>query len=113
MPGPVELTTLKGNCLCPAFLERDDPSAVAPAHRMPGRCSEVRPFGAMEKNIVEGSTSRIFKDETGSNKEKEKFRSFRTSLLRFLSDFVISVFGLNKCSLIFQPAPRRRLRQLL
>jgi hypothetical protein len=53
--GRVELTTLTKECFMPRFLERDE------ALRRPPRgpyawdgVAEVRPFGAMEKTIVEG-----------------------------------------------------------
>ena len=53
--GRVELTTLTKEFFCPRFLERDEVIRRAP--RAPyawDGVGDVRPFGAMEKNIVEG-----------------------------------------------------------
>ena len=53
--GRVELTTLTREFFMPRFLERDE--AIRRAPRPPyawDGVAEVRPFGAMEKNIVEG-----------------------------------------------------------
>ena len=53
--GRVELTTLTREFFMPRFLERDE--AVRREPRPPyawDGVGEVRPFGAMEKNIVEG-----------------------------------------------------------
>lgn len=53
--GRVELTTLTKEFFMPRFLERDE--AIRRAPRMPyawDGVAEVRPFGAMEENIVEG-----------------------------------------------------------
>ena len=53
--GRVELTTLTKEFFMPRFLERDEAIRCAP--RAPyawDGVAEVRPFGAMEKNIVEG-----------------------------------------------------------
>jgi hypothetical protein len=53
--GRVELTTLTKEFFMPRFLERDE--AIRRAPRAPyawDGVAEVRPFGAMEKNIVEG-----------------------------------------------------------
>jgi phenylacetate-coenzyme A ligase PaaK-like adenylate-forming protein len=53
--GRVELTTLTREFFMPRFLERDE--AIRRAPRSPyawDGVAEVRPFGAMEKNIVEG-----------------------------------------------------------
>ncbi len=53
--GRVELTTLTREFFMPRFLERDE--AIRRAPREPyawDGVAEVRPFGAMEKNIVEG-----------------------------------------------------------
>jgi hypothetical protein len=53
--GRVELTTLTKEFFMPRFLERDE--ALRRAPREPyswDGVAEVRPFGAMEKNIVEG-----------------------------------------------------------
>ncbi|HZM04000.1 MAG TPA: hypothetical protein VFC44_13395 [Candidatus Saccharimonadales bacterium] len=53
--GRVELTTLTREFFMPRFLERDE--AIRRAPRAPyswDGVGEVRPFGAMEKNIVEG-----------------------------------------------------------
>ena len=53
--GRVELTTLTKEFFMPRFLERDE--AIRRAARTPYQwdgVGDVRPFGAMEKNIVEG-----------------------------------------------------------
>ena len=53
--GRVELTTLTKEFFMPRFLERDE--AIRREPRLPytwDGVAEVRPFGAMEKNIVEG-----------------------------------------------------------
>jgi hypothetical protein len=53
--GRVELTTLTREFFMPRFLERDE--AIRREPRAPyawDGVAEVRPFGAMEKNIVEG-----------------------------------------------------------
>jgi hypothetical protein len=53
--GRVELTTLTREFFMPRFLERDE--AIRREPRPPyawDGVAEVRPFGAMEKNIVEG-----------------------------------------------------------
>jgi len=53
--GRVELTTLTKEFFMPRFLERDE--AIRREPRVPyawDGVAEVRPFGAMEKNIVEG-----------------------------------------------------------
>ena len=53
--GRVELTTLTRETFIPRFLERDE--ALRRAPRAPyawDGVAEVRPFGAMEKTIVEG-----------------------------------------------------------
>jgi phenylacetate-coenzyme A ligase PaaK-like adenylate-forming protein len=53
--GRVELTTLTREFFMPRFLERDE--AIRRAPRLPyawDGVAEVRPFGAMEKTIVEG-----------------------------------------------------------
>jgi len=53
--GRVELTTLTKEFFMPRFLERDE--AIRRAPRAPyawDGVAEVRPFGAMQKNIVEG-----------------------------------------------------------
>jgi len=53
--GRVELTTLTKEFFMPRFLERDEAlrKAPRPPYAWDG-VAEVRPFGAMEKNIVEG-----------------------------------------------------------
>ncbi len=53
--GRVELTTLTKEFYVPRFLERDDVIRLAPraSYAWDG-VGDVRPFGAMEKNIVEG-----------------------------------------------------------
>jgi hypothetical protein len=53
--GRVELTTLTREFFMPRFLERDE--AIRREPRLPyawDGVGEVRPFGAMEKTIVEG-----------------------------------------------------------
>jgi hypothetical protein len=53
--GRVELTTMTKEFFMPRFLERDE--ALRRKPRAPyawDGVAEVRPFGAMEKNIVEG-----------------------------------------------------------
>ena len=53
--GRVELTTLTKEFFMPRFLERDE--AIRREPRAPSTwdgVAEVRPFGAMEKTIVEG-----------------------------------------------------------
>jgi hypothetical protein len=53
--GRVELTTLTREFFLPRFLERDE--AIRRRPREPyawDGVADVRPFGAMEKNIVEG-----------------------------------------------------------
>jgi hypothetical protein len=53
--GRVELTTLTREFFMPRFLERDE--AIRRRPRTPyawDGVAEVRPFGAMEKKIVEG-----------------------------------------------------------
>jgi hypothetical protein len=53
--GRVELTTMTKEFFMPRFLERDE--AIRREPRTPyawDGVAEVRPFGAMEKNIVEG-----------------------------------------------------------
>ena len=53
--GRVELTTLTKEFFMPRFLERDE--AIRRRPRAPyawDGVAEVRPFGAMEKTIVEG-----------------------------------------------------------
>ena len=53
--GRVELTTLTREFFMPRFLERDETIRRAPCARYPwDGVGEVRPFGAMEKTIVEG-----------------------------------------------------------
>jgi phenylacetate-coenzyme A ligase PaaK-like adenylate-forming protein len=53
--GRVELTTLTKEFFCPRFLERDEVirRTPRPPYAWDG-VGDVRPFGAMEKNIVEG-----------------------------------------------------------
>jgi hypothetical protein len=53
--GRVELTTLTKEFFMPRFLERDEALRrnPAPPYAWDG-VADVRPFGAMEKNIVEG-----------------------------------------------------------
>jgi len=51
----VELTTLTKEFFMPRFLERDEAIRRAPWGNDPwDGVAEVRPFGAMEKTIVEG-----------------------------------------------------------
>lgn len=53
--GRVELTTLTKEFFMPRFLERDEAIRREPVALYPwDGVAEVRPFGAMEKNIVEG-----------------------------------------------------------
>jgi hypothetical protein len=53
--GRVELTTLTREFFMPRFLERDEAVRRAPCARYPwDGVGEVRPFGALEKTIVEG-----------------------------------------------------------
>ena len=53
--GRVELTTLTKEFFMPRFLERDEAIRREPCDLYPwDGVAEVRPFGAMEKNIVEG-----------------------------------------------------------
>ena len=53
--GRVELTTLTKEFFMPRFLERDEALRRKPWEEAPwDGVAEVRPFGAMEKNIVEG-----------------------------------------------------------
>ena len=53
--GRVELTTLTKEFFMPRFLERDEALRKKPWEQAPwDGVAEVRPFGAMEKNIVEG-----------------------------------------------------------
>lgn len=53
--GRVELTTLTREFFMPRFLERDEAIRREPCALYPwDGVAEVRPFGAMEKNIVEG-----------------------------------------------------------
>ncbi len=53
--GRVELTTLTREFFMPRFLERDEAIRREPCQLYPwDGVAEVRPFGAMEKNIVEG-----------------------------------------------------------
>ena len=53
--GRVELTTLTKEFFMPRFLERDEALRRKPWDEAPwDGVAEVRPFGAMEKNIVEG-----------------------------------------------------------
>jgi len=53
--GRVELTTLTKEFFMPRFLERDEAIRREPIALYPwDGVAEVRPFGAMEKNIVEG-----------------------------------------------------------
>ncbi|MDX1951942.1 MAG: hypothetical protein SFY81_07135 [Verrucomicrobiota bacterium] len=53
--GRVELTTLTKEFFMPRFLERDEALRRPPHPMYPwDGVAEVRPFGAMEKNIVEG-----------------------------------------------------------
>jgi len=53
--GRVELTTMTKEFFMPRFLERDEAIRREPCALYPwDGVAEVRPFGAMEKNIVEG-----------------------------------------------------------
>jgi phenylacetate-coenzyme A ligase PaaK-like adenylate-forming protein len=53
--GRVELTTLTREFFMPRFLERDEAVRREPCALYPwDGVAEVRPFGAMEKNIIEG-----------------------------------------------------------
>ncbi len=53
--GRVELTTLTKEFFMPRFLERDEAIRREPCERYPwDGVGDVRPFGAMEKTIVEG-----------------------------------------------------------
>ena len=53
--GRVELTTLTPEFFMPRFLERDEALRREPCSEFPwDGVAEVRPFGAMEKQIVEG-----------------------------------------------------------
>jgi hypothetical protein len=53
--GRVELTTMTKEFFMPRFLERDEALRRKPWSEAPwDGVAEVRPFGAMEKNIVEG-----------------------------------------------------------
>jgi phenylacetate-coenzyme A ligase PaaK-like adenylate-forming protein len=53
--GRVELTTMTKEFFMPRFLERDEALRKEPCALYPwDGVAEVRPFGAMEKNIVEG-----------------------------------------------------------
>ena len=53
--GRVELTTLTKEFFMPRFLERDEAMRRRPAEPYPwDGVAEVRPFGAMQKKIVEG-----------------------------------------------------------
>ena len=53
--GPVELTTLTRELFMPRFLERDEGMRRPPIDPYPwDGVAEVRPFGAMQKKIVEG-----------------------------------------------------------
>jgi phenylacetate-coenzyme A ligase PaaK-like adenylate-forming protein len=53
--GRVELTTMTKEFFMPRFLERDEAIRREPYSKYPwDGVAEVRPFGAMEKNIVEG-----------------------------------------------------------
>jgi hypothetical protein len=53
--GRVELTTMTKEFFLPRFLERDEAIRRLPCERYPwDGVGDVRPFGAMEKNIVEG-----------------------------------------------------------
>ena len=53
--GRVELTTLTREFFLPRFLERDEAIRRKPCERYPwDGVGEVRPFGAMEKAVVEG-----------------------------------------------------------
>ena len=53
--GRVELTTLTKEFFIPRFLERDEAIRRKPHARYPwDGVGDVRPFGAMEKNVIEG-----------------------------------------------------------
>jgi hypothetical protein len=53
--GRVELTTLTREFFMPRFLERDEAIRRKPRDPYPwDGVAEVRPFGAMQKTIVEG-----------------------------------------------------------
>ena len=53
--GRVELTTLTKEFFMPRFLERDEAIRRPPTERYPwDGVGDVRPFGVMEKKIVEG-----------------------------------------------------------
>ena len=53
--GRVELTTLTKEFFMPRFLERDEAIRRTPCDLYPwDGVAEVRPFGAMEKTIIEG-----------------------------------------------------------
>ena len=53
--GRVELTTLTREFFMPRFLERDEAIRREPCDQYPWEgVAEVRPFGAMQKTIVEG-----------------------------------------------------------
>ena len=53
--GRVELTTLTKEFFMPRFLERDEAIRREPWEEAPwDGVAEIRPFGAMEKKIVEG-----------------------------------------------------------
>ena len=53
--GRVELTTLTNEFFMPRFLERDEAMRQEPVAEFPwDGVAEVRPFGAMQKTIVEG-----------------------------------------------------------
>ena len=53
--GRVELTTLTKELFMPRFLERDEAQRTKPVEQFPwDGVANVRPFGAMEKKIVEG-----------------------------------------------------------
>jgi hypothetical protein len=53
--GRVELTTMTRELFLPRFLERDEAIRRRPREPYPwDGVGEVRPFGAMEKTIVEG-----------------------------------------------------------
>ena len=53
--GRVELTTLTKEFFMPRFLERDEAIRREPIEKYPwDGVGDVRPFGAMEKKVVEG-----------------------------------------------------------
>jgi hypothetical protein len=53
--GRVELTTMTHEFFMPRFLERDEAIRRDPCEQYPwDGVGEVRPFGAMQKTIVEG-----------------------------------------------------------